>query len=409
MRNPTVDRGPSGLFGLLWIAIWGFSGFFLSYSTMVPIALGRGLSSVTGGTLLTVMMVSVIAVQPFAPALRQRWGPRRAIGGALLLMAAGHGSALVISQPMASLVVTGLAVGCGFGILVVLATAAVPAVSRPGRAGRALGQFGATTSAAAAVGAPLGLWFSGVVPLETFRLVATTLVLLALLTLPRVPGRASPLPVRMSPMETVDGAVVEHPGSAAPAEPAPADPVGAHPGAARASGQVWFGLVPVLLPFLVGMAAYGLVIAFGPGGATANPALFIATMQGASVLGRWVAGSLTDRRNPAAVYAAGIAFTMAGLLATTLAPPGWLLAGGLALLGLGIGTVQSASLVMAFARATSHGAASVGWNMSFDIGLGLAGVFGGLGFTYLGPGATFAGVAGLLLLASIPLWLRRRR
>ncbi|VXA90744.1 MFS transporter [Citricoccus sp. K5] len=399
-RNLAVDRGPSGLLGLLWIAIWGFSGFFLSYSTMVPIALDRGLSSVTGGTLLTVMMVSVIAVQPFAPALRQRWGPRRAIGGALLLMAAGHGSALVISHSMASLMVTGLAVGCGFGILVVLATAAVPAVSRPGRAGRALGQFGATTSAAAAVGAPLGLWFSGVVPLETFRLVAAALVLLALLTLPRVPGQVSPLPGRLPPA----AAVVEVPGSASPAEPA-----AARPDAARASGQAWSGLVPVLLPFLVGMAAYGLVIAFGPGGATANPALFIATMQGSSVVGRWVAGSLTDRRSPAAVYSVGIAMTMAGLLATTFAPPGWLLAGGLAVMGLGIGTVQSASLVMAFARASSHGAASVGWNMSFDIGLGLAGVFGGLGFTYLGPGATFAGVAGLLLLASIPLWLRRRR
>ncbi|GAA1668187.1 hypothetical protein GCM10010977_13090 [Citricoccus zhacaiensis] len=401
MTTPSPSaRGPSGLLGLLWIAIWGFSGFFLSYSTMVPIALDRGLSSVTGGTLLTVMMVSVIAVQPFAPALRQRWGPRRAIGGALLLMAAGHGSALVISHPMASLIVTGLAVGGGFGILVVLATAAVPAVSRPGRAGRALGQFGATTSAAAAVGAPLGLWFSGVVPLETFRLVVTALVLLALLTLPRVPGHVSPRPDRMPPAAAVDGAVVELPGSAPPAEPA-----AAHSGAARASGRVWSGLLPVLLPFLVGMAAYGLVIAFGPGGATANPALFIATMQGSSVVGRWLAGSLTDRRNPAAVYSAGIAMTMAGLAATTLAPPGWLLAGGLAVMGLGIGTVQSASLVMAFARASSHGAASVGWNMSFDIGLGLAGVFGGLGFTYLGPGATFAGVAGLLLLASIPLWL----
>ena len=385
MTTPSPSaRVPSGLLGLLWIAIWGFSGFFLSYSTMVPIALDRGLSSVTGGTLLTVMMVSVIAVQPFAPALRQRWGPRRAIGGALLLMAAGHGSALVISHPMASLMVTGLAVGCGFGILVVL--------------------FGATTSAAAAVGAPLGLWFSGVVPLETFRLVAAALVLLALLTLPRVPGQVSPLPARMPPAAAVDGAVVEVPGSASPAEPA-----AARPDAARASGQAWSGLVPVLLPFLVGMAAYGLVIAFGPGGATANPALFIATMQGSSVVGRWVAGSLTDRRSPAAVYSVGIAMTMAGLLATTFAPPGWLLAGGLAVMGLGIGTVQSASLVMAFARASSHGAASVGWNMSFDIGLGLAGVFGGLGFTYLGPGATFAGVAGLLLLASIPLWLRRRR
>lgn len=384
----------------MWIAVWGFSGFFLSYSTMVPISLERGLTAVTGGTLLTVMMLSVIAVQPAAPALRQRWGPRRTIGSSLLLMAGGHGASLLIPHPVAALLVTGLAVGCGFGILVVVATAAVPAVSRPGRAGRALGQFGAATSAAAAVGAPLGLWFSGEVPLETFRLVAAACVLLAFATLGGVPDRAA----------EVSGAVVDPLGSAAEGE-------AGQGGEARASGtgsgpaavRWWAALGPVLLPFLVSMAAYGLVIAFGPGGDTANPALFIATMQAASVAGRWVSGSLTDRLDPTVVYTAGIVMTAAGMAAVALVDSPWLLAGCLVLMGVGIGTVQSASLVMAFARSRNHGRASVGWNMSFDTGLGLAGVFGGVGFTYLGTEVTFGGVACLILLAGIPLWLRRWR
>ncbi|NUL45562.1 MFS transporter [Cellulosimicrobium funkei] len=389
------SRGPTGLWGLMWIAVWGFSGFFLSYATMVPIGLERGLDAVTGGTLLTVMMLSVIAVQPAAPALRQRWGPRRTIGSALLLMAAGHGASLAIGHPVAALLVTGLAVGCGFGVLVVVATAAVPLVSRPDRAGRALGQFGAATSAAAAVGAPLGLWLSGAVPLETFRLVAAACVLLAFVTLRGVPDRAA-----------------EVPGTAATAEGEPGQA-----GTARASGtgsipaptRWWAALGPVLLPFLVSMAAYGLVIAFGPGGDTAHPAVFIATMQAASVAGRWTSGSLTDRFDPTAVYTVGIAMTAAGLVAVALAEPPWLMAACLVLMGLGVGTVQSASLVMAFARAGSHGRASVGWNMSFDTGLGLAGVFGGVGFTYLGPEVTFTGVAGLILLAGVPLWLSRVR
>ncbi|MGM7666461.1 MFS transporter [Microbacterium sp. A93] len=392
----TSSRGPTGLMGLLWIAVWGFSGFFLSYSTMVPIGLARGLSAVTGGTLLTVMMLSVIVVQPAAPVLRQRWGPRRTVGTSLLLMAAGHGASLVIPHPVAALLVTGLAVGCGFGILVVVATAAVPLVSQPGRAGRALGQFGAATSGAAAVGAPLGLWFSGVVPLENFRLAAAVCVLLAFVTLRGIPDRVA--------------------GATAPSA-STAEGEAGQGGAARASGTGsepaatgwWAALGPVLLPFLVSMAAYGLVIAFGPGGDTAHPAVFIATMQAASVAGRWVSGSLTDRLDPTAVYTAGIAMTAAGLVAVALTEPPWLLAACLVLMGVGIGTVQSASLVMAFARAGSHGQASVGWNMSFDTGLGLAGVFGGVGFTYLGSGITFAGVAGLILLAGIPLWLSRAR
>lgn len=386
-------RGPQGLPGLLWIAIWGFSGFFLSYSTMVPISLDRGLSAVTGGTLLTIMMLSVIVVQPAAPALRHRWGPRRTIGSSLLLMAAGHGASLIIAHPVAALLVTGLAVGCGFGVLVVVATAAVPLVSRPERAGRALGQFGAATSSAAAVGAPLGLWFSGVVPLETFRLAAAACVLLAFVTLRGVPDR-----------------VAEVPATTAAGAPGPDGAARASgPGTGPATAPWWVALGPVLLPFLVSMAAYGLVIAFGPGGDTAHPAVFIATMQAASVAGRWISGSLTDRLDPAAVYTAGIVMTAAGLVAVALTASPWLLAACLVLMGAGIGTVQSASLVMAFARARNHGRASVGWNMSFDTGLGLAGVFGGVGFTYLGPETTFAGVAGLILLAGIPLWLRRRR
>ncbi|WMY79278.1 MFS transporter [Citricoccus sp. I39-566] len=384
-------RGPTGLRGLMWIAVWGFSGFFLNYSTMVPIGLERGLDAVTAGTLLTIMMLSVIAVQPAAPALRQRWGPRRTIGSALVLMAAGHGASLAIGHPVAALLVTGLAVGCGFGVLVVVATAAVPLVSRPDRAGRALGQFGAATSSAAAVGAPLGLWLSGAVPLEAFRLVAAACVLLAFVTLRGVPDRVAEVP----------GVDVE-PGQAGAAR-------ASGPGVIPAPTRWWAALGPVLLPFLVSMAAYGLVIAFGPGGDTAHPAVFIATMQAASVAGRWGSGSLTDRLDHTVVYTAGIAMTAAGLVAVALAEPPWLMAACLVLMGVGIGTVQSASLVMAFARGGSHGRASVGWNMSFDTGLGLAGVFGGVGFTYLGPGVTFAGVAGLILLAGVPLWLSRAR
>jgi predicted MFS family arabinose efflux permease len=410
----------------MWIAMWGFSGFFLSYSTLVPISVARGLSSVTGGALLLAMMVSVIAVQPVAPVLQRRLGPRRAIGGALVLMAAGHGAAVLVPDPAVGLLVTGLAVGCGFGVLVVLATAAVPAVARPDRIGRALGQFGATTAAAAAVGAPLGLWFSAQVPPETFRIVATVAVLLALPALRRVPSRSTvsaatksgttrseaavTVPGADGPPGALAGSVAAHPGSAdsGTARPGPSGPGTGSAGEVRAPGGSWSGLVPVLLPFLVSMCAYGLVIAFGPGGDTAHPALFIAVMQASAVVGRWVAGALTDRGNPGTVYITGITMTVLGLVMVAVVQPGWVLAGCLVLMGLGVGAVQSASLVMSFARARNRGRASVGWNMTFDSGLGVAGILGGLGFTYLGSGPTFAGVAVVLLVASVPLWLRRR-
>lgn len=406
-------RGPGGLLGLLWIAVWGFSGFFLSYATMVPISLDLGLSAVTGGTLLAIMMVAVIAVQPAVPAMRLRWGPRRTIATSLLLMVLGHGMGLVIPHPVVGLLMMGLAVGCGFGILVVVATAAVPAVAPPGRVGRALGQFGATTSSAAAVSAPVGLWFSGVVTLETFRIVAMACVLLAFGTLRGVPGRALPTgPAAPSePVPTQAEPVPAESSLAAPSAPETRTERVRGSGADVVAGVVrwWKALGPVLLPFVVGMAANGLVIAFGPGGDTAHPAVFIATMQVASVVGRWISGSMTDRRDAVGVYTVGIVMTGLGLLGVALTGLPWLVAASLVVMGLGIGAVQSGSLVLAFARARSHGQASVGWNMGFDTGLALAGVFGGVGFTYLGPSATFAGVAGLILLAGAPLWVAGRR
>ena len=41
------------LLGLVWTAMFGFSAFFFSYSTMVSIAAVHGLSAVTGGSVLT--------------------------------------------------------------------------------------------------------------------------------------------------------------------------------------------------------------------------------------------------------------------------------------------------------------------------------------------------------------------
>ncbi|QZE25251.1 MFS transporter [Brevibacterium casei] len=181
------------LLGLVWSAMFGFSGFFLSYSTMVSIGVADGLSTVTGGAVLTTMMVGVIAVQPFAPRLGERLGLRAALLIALGLQLLGQVLGLVVGPPLLSLVLAGISGGMGFGLFVVLANAAVPGTVSAGRLGRALGIFGGVTSLAAAVGAPVGLWLIGVVPEWSFRLVACSTLLLAVPTLVRfLPGRTHP-------------------------------------------------------------------------------------------------------------------------------------------------------------------------------------------------------------------------
>ncbi|RAG63839.1 hypothetical protein DN550_32890, partial [Burkholderia multivorans] len=196
MTIPPDDRRTltPALLGLVWSAMFGFSGFFLSYSTMVTIGAAGGLSTVTGGTVLTTMMVGVIVAQPFAPWLGQRWGMRWALMFALGLQLLGQVCGLIVSAPLPSLVLAGIFGGMGFGLFVVLANAVVPDTVAPSRLGKALGIFGGITSLAAAVGAPTGLWLIGVVPVWTFRLIACGTLLLAVPTLLTfIPGRRRPV------------------------------------------------------------------------------------------------------------------------------------------------------------------------------------------------------------------------
>src|SRR5699024_5186580 len=159
MRSDPSDQQTytSALLGLVWSAMFGFSAFFFSYSTMVTIAAANGLSTVTGGSVLTTMMLGVIVAQPFAP-----WAGR---------VFGFKGPGLFVTPALLALVLAGLCGGIGFGLFVVLANAAVPGTTSAGRIGKALGFFGGITSLAAAVGAPLGLWLVETIPIWIFRLI----------------------------------------------------------------------------------------------------------------------------------------------------------------------------------------------------------------------------------------------
>lgn len=396
--RPEASTFTPALLGLVWTAMFGFSAFFFSYSTMVSIAAVHGLSTVTGGSVLTTMMIGVIAVQPFAPWVGRVLGLKGALFVALGLQLLGQILGLVVPAPLLGLVLAGLFGGVGFGLFVVLANAAVPATTSAGRIGKALGIFGGITSLAAALGAPLGLWLVGTVPVWTFRVIVCASLLLAVPTVVKyLPGR-------------------ERRGEKEPAEDS-----GAAVRAGRAerrslrrSGRTIgeaLSLIVMLSPFLVGMIVFGLIVGFGPGEDVAGAALFIGAMQVSAVVGRFVAGAIADQFSPFALNLLGLMLAVIGLVVTVVVYGGMLFV-AMMIIGLGLGTIQSASLVMAFASVSTPAKASVAWNMNFDIGLAVAGVLGGLGFTYLGDSATFLVCALLLLLAGIISWmlqtLRRR-
>ena len=381
------------LLGLVWTAMFGFSAFFFSYSTMVSIAAVNDLSTVTGGTVLTTMMIGVIAAQPFAPWVGRVLGLKGALLGALGLQLLGQILGLSVPAPLLGLVLAGLCGGVGFGLFVVLANAAVPSTTAPGRIGKALGIFGGITSLAAAVGAPFGLWLVGTVPVWTFRLVVCVSLLLAVPTVIKfLPGR--------TPKSEKDAAE-----DSAITARTDADEPRSRPRRARTVGEV-FGLLIMLSPFLVGMIIFGLIVGFGPGTDVAGAALFIGAMQLSAVVGRFAAGAIADRFSPFALNILGLVLAVIGLVFTVVAFGGTLFI-AMMIIGLGLGTLQSASLVMAFSAVSTPSKASVAWNMNFDIGLAIAGVLGGLGFTYLGDSATFLLCALLLLLTGVLSWILR--
>ena len=156
----------------------------------------------------------------------------------------------------------------------------------------------------------------------------------------------------------------------------------------------------MLSPFLVGMVVFGLIVGFGPRDGVAGAALFIGAMQVSAVIGRFAAGAIADKFSPFALNLLGLGLAVIGLVVTVFVFGGLLFL-AMMIIGLGLGTLQSASLVMAFSTVSTPAKASVAWNMNFDIGLAIAGVLGGLGFTYLGDSVTFLLCAFLLLITGV--------
>ncbi|GAA4471426.1 hypothetical protein GCM10023190_00550 [Enteractinococcus fodinae] len=366
------------------MALFGFGTFFLNYSTLVSIGESLGLTAVTAGSVLTTMMIAVVVVQPAVPALNTRLGARYTFLAAIGLQALGHLCTVVIPEPFVALLIGSVVSGLGFGTLVVIGTAVVPSTVSPDRLGRALGFFGATTATATAIGAPLGLWLITMMSSSGVKWLSFALLLLAVPAIAAVPSKH----------------VTEQAGPRAAAQD--------HDQPVRRMHII--GLVAVLLPTAIVLTVLGLVLAFGPAAVDASPVWYIAVMQGLVIGGRFLGSAMLDRHAASGVMTIGLAITLLGLVSAAVLPAGWVLLLAMGVLGFGTGSVQAASLFLAFQQAGSPSRGSVAWNMTFDIGLAFAGLVGGVGFTVWGGQLTYLACAAVLLAASVAFtWYFRAR
>jgi len=132
------------------------------------------------------------------------------------------------------------------------------------------------------------------------------------------------------------------------------------------------------------------------------------------IVGRTVAGLISDRRGPGALVWPGLGVAALGMLGiagllTMEVNPWWFLVPTV-VFGLGFGAVQNEALVASFERMPRSrlGTASASWNISFDAGTGLGSVVMG-GFAGFGYVVLFTVAAGVVLAVGGPAAVGARR
>ncbi|GAA2711988.1 MULTISPECIES: MFS transporter [Streptomyces] len=350
----------------------GFTGFYLLLATVPEFAADAG-GRAAGGAVTGLLMGATVAVQPAMPRLIAAVGHRAALLAAMLLLGAPAAVPLATDDLAVTL---GCAVlrGAGFGIFVVVGSAAVAELAPPARRGAATGWYGLAAGLGGAVGTPLGVLLAhqyGYGPLFAAGTLAPACGLVAALFVgvprPRSAGRAR---------------VVA--GIARPA------------------------ILRPLALLTAGTMASGTVVTFLPPAAPRDPVwltpLALLCLQLSAAGSRWAAGRLGDRHGHHVLLLPATVLAAVGVLGGTATAHTGVLLALMVVFGAGFGTLQNATLVLALQRAGDAGVASAQWNLAFDAGLGLGGFCVGLVAQYTGYATGFVLVAAVLAaLAAVAL------
>lgn len=384
----TVPGLGSRSFRLMLVASFaGFGGYALLLPVVPLWASTGGAAEFGAGSTTGMLMLSTVGTQLGVPWLLRRFGHRAVLAaGMVLLGAPSLLYALGANLPL--LLGVSLVRGVGFGLLTVAGSALIAELVPAGELGRASARYGLAVGLPQLVLLPAGVAVAEVVGFGPLFVLAGVLPLVALLAVPWI--RPPPRPEAVA-------------GEAGPARWR----------AVRAAAGPW-------LAMLACSVAQGGLITFlplaVPGSRLLVPAALLATTAGA-LLGRLAAGELTDRYAMAGrLLPVGVGATALGMLAEVLATgSGVAVLAGAALVGLGFGVVQNASLVVMFAAAgaagsggPNYGAASAAWNIAYDTGTGVGATGLGAVAQPFGFEAAF-GTSALLLAGTLPVVLRRQR
>lgn len=357
---------------LLLSTVGGFTNFHLLFAVVPKYATTAGAGTVGAGLVTGALMATTVVTQPLVPRLTSVIGYPATLAIGLTLM--GLPAALLPLSPGLPLVLgVSLARGFGFGIITVTGSALTAELVPVERHGAGMGLYGVAVGVPGLVGLPLGLWLAGHVGYTEVFLAAG---LAPLVTLPAAFGIRAPRPAA---------------------------------GPRRHKVLAGLGTAQLARPFLIltaATAATGVVKTFLPLAVpatlevVASVALF--ALIGAVTLTRLLSGVVGDRIGSGRLLLPGALLAAAGVLGLVRTDGAVTLVAGAALFGIGLGVLQTATLVLMLGRVSrgGYGSVSAQWNIAFDAGTGLGAAAFGVLVGKVGYETGFAITAGLLLAAA---------
>jgi predicted MFS family arabinose efflux permease len=345
---------------------------------VVPLFAEQAGSERGAGLATVALLFATVACELVTPRLVARLGYRPTLVLGLVLLGAPT-LALTLSGSLYVIVAVSVVRGAGFAVCTVAGGALTATMIPEGRRGEGLALVGLISGVSGLLALPAGVWAAGRWGYPPVFVVTATVTLLALVSVPALPGRVSG--------DTASG----HRGVAAGLR----RPAMTRPAAIFASSTVAVGVLVTFLP----LATAGRPAWLAPAALLAQPA--------AATAARWGAGRLGDRRGPARLLVPGLVLAVIGMVgvAATGAPAA-VIAGSLAF-GAGFGILQNTTLALMYdgTAAGDESTVSAVWNTAYDLGMGSGALVAGLVVTSIGYSMTFV----LAAVAMLPAFALVRR
>lgn len=374
---PAVKRGVAWQWPylqMMLMAAAGFTSFAATLSALPVWEASRGASPAAAGAVTTIMLAATVACQPLVPALLRKVSTPTAV--AVGLLALGLPALVLLTAPSAPVLYAVCVVrGFGFAVFTVASALLTSEIAPPHRHGHVTGLYGLAAAVPNLIFVPLSVLIFQQVGFGPVALMAGL-----------VPVLGAPFGWLRFGQAVPRRAVLRRQTSIRAALRSPLAPA------------------VVLCTVTIISGAFVTILPIEQGGYVATVGLLVYGVVGA--LSRWQVGRWSDRVGitkplilSCFVAVVGVATLAVGL--TLQAVPGTLLGSGL--IGAAFGSVQSLTLVSAFARSSeaNRPLASTIWNVAFDAGTAIGAVLIGTLSDLFNLWAA-CGVLGVLVVAAIP-------